>query len=439
MKGLILIYFITVVGSIVALRKPIIGLFIYVGFAVLRPQFIWGFAGDFGGISLYVGIATLIGWVFSGFGSKKVGPGKSIVIALVISAVWAALSSTQAVDSDAAYATLMPMMKFVVPFLIGVTLIDTEQRSRQLLWIIVIAMGYVGFEMNLEYWRGFNIAGEGFGGMDNNCFGVALVTTIGPAIALGLGAKTWIERGLAAACAALILHTTLLTFSRGAMVGLLAVGATAFIIMPKRPKYLATLAVVGLIALRLTGPQLMARYASTVANEESRDDSAESRVALWTDCLKLTLENPVFGIGPANFPVVAESLGWTRGKQAHSVWMQQAAETGIPGVLSLLVFFGIAIFKLWPIARMKLTDETRGQIAIASGLVMSIVGFAVAGQFVSLAGLEIPYYTTMIGVVLLRQRAAATPTPKPAAPAVAQRGPTYAPARPQFAMRQPWR
>ena len=157
------------------------------------------------------------------------------MIALIISSVWAALSATQAVDSNAAYATLMPMMKFVVPFIIGVTLIDTEQRSRQLLWIIVIAMGYVGFEMNLEYWRGFNIAGEGFGGMDNNCFGVALVSTIGPAIALGLGAKGWIERGVAGACAALILHTTLLTFSRGAMVGLLAVGATAFIIMPKRP------------------------------------------------------------------------------------------------------------------------------------------------------------------------------------------------------------
>lgn len=439
MKGLILIYFITVVGSIVALRKPIIGLFIYVGFAVLRPQFIWGFAGDFSGISLYVGIATLIGWVFSGFGSKKIGPGKSIVTALVISSVWAALSSTQAVDSNAAYATLMPMAKFVVPFLIGVTIIDTEQRSRQLLWIIVIAMGYVGFEMNLEYLRGFNIAGEGFGGMDNNCFGVALVSTIGPAIALGLGAKGWIERGLAAVCVALILHTTLLTFSRGAMVGLLAVGATAFIIMPKRPKYLATLAVVGLIALRLTGPQLMARYASTVANEEQRDDSAESRVQLWTDCLKLTMENPIFGVGPANFPVVAESLGWTRGKQAHSVWMQQAAETGVPGVLSLFIFFAIAVWKLWPIARMKLTDENRGQVAVASGLVMSIVGFAVAGQFVSLAGLEIPYYTTMIGVVLLKQRAAAMPTPKPVASATPTKGPTYAPARPQFAMRQPWR
>src|SRR5262249_2765913 len=157
--------------SIVALRKPIVGLFIYVGFAVLRPQFIWGFAGDFSGISLYVGIATLIGWLFSGFGSKKLGPGRSIVTALIVSTIWAVLSCAQAVDRDAAYATLTPMMKFVVPFIIGVTLIDTEQRSRQLLWIIVLAMAYVGFEMNLEYVRGFNIAAEGFGGMDNNCFG----------------------------------------------------------------------------------------------------------------------------------------------------------------------------------------------------------------------------------------------------------------------------
>ena len=44
------------------MRSPLIGLFVYVGFAVLRPQFIWGWAGDFGGISLYVGVATLIGW-----------------------------------------------------------------------------------------------------------------------------------------------------------------------------------------------------------------------------------------------------------------------------------------------------------------------------------------------------------------------------------------
>ena len=406
MKGLILIYAIAGLGSLGALRSPLIGLFIYVGFAVLRPQFIWGWAGDFYGISQYVGIATLIGWVLNGFGSKKVGPGKAIVVALIMFTVWMGISATQAVDRDAAYATLIPLMKFVMPFLIGITILDTEQRARGLLWVIVLSMGYVSFEMNLEYWRGYNIAGEGFGGMDNNCFGVALVATIGPALALGLGAKNWYERALAALSAVLILHTTLLTFSRGAMVGLLVVGATAFLMMPKRPKYFAVLAVAGLIALRLTGPQLMARYATTVAEGEERDGSSESRLDLWRDCLKLAIDNPIFGVGPGNFPVVAASLGWTAGKQAHSVWMQQAAETGFPGVLLLFCFFALAVVKLWPLARARLTEESRNEIAVASGLIMSIVGFAVAGQFVSLGGLEIPYYAAMIGVVLLKQHQA---------------------------------
>jgi putative inorganic carbon (hco3(-)) transporter len=430
MKGLILIYAIAGFGSMGALWSPVIGLFIYVGFAVLRPQFIWGWAGDFSGISFYVGIATLIGWVLNGFGSKKIGPGKSIVAMLVLFAAWTALSATQAVDTEVAYATLEPMMKFVIPFLIGVTLIDSEQRSRAMMWMIVLTMAYVSFEMNLEYLRGFNIAGEGFGGMDNNCFGVALVSVIGPALALGLGAKNWYERGLATVSGLLILHTTLLTFSRGAMVGLLAVGTTAFIMMPKRPKHLAVLVLVALIALRLTGPQLMARYATVTADAEERDGSAESRVDLWRDCLKLTVENPIFGIGPGNFPVVAESLGWTRGKQAHSVWMQQAAETGVPGVLALLLFFGFALIKLWPISRQRVTDENRSRTVVASGLIMSIVGFAVAGQFVSLGGLEIPYYMTMIGVVLLKQQTAIVTVAVAARPSALARNPPGSPLRP---------
>jgi probable O-glycosylation ligase (exosortase A-associated) len=421
LKGLILIYAIALLGSVGALRAPVIGLFVYVGLSVLRPQFIFGFAGDFSGISFYVGIATLTGWVLNGFGSKKIGPGKSIVGLLIAFAAWMAISATQAVDKDVAYATLEPLMKFVMPFLIGVTVIDSEKQSRQMLWVLVGAMGYVSFEMNLEYLRGFNIAGEGFGGMDNNCFGVALVSTIGPAIALGLGAKTWLERGIATVCVLLILHTTLLTFSRGAMVGLLAVGATIFIMMPKRPKHIAVLVGVCLIAVRLTGPQLMARYATVTADAEERDGSAESRLELWRDCIKLTIDNPLFGVGPANFPVVAQSLGWTRGKQAHSVWMQQAAETGVPGVLTLFLFFTTALVKLWPIARQPLTEESRGRIAVASGLITSLVGFGVAGQFVSLGGLEIPYYMTMIGVVLIRQQAE-SPTLRVPATATARVG-----------------
>jgi len=411
-KGLIFIYAITAIGAIVALKKPTIGLFVYVGFAVLRPQFLWGFAGSFEGISQLVGIATLIGWAFQTFGSFRFGKGWPVVGLLVVYSIWAVLSSSTAVDPEVSYSELPSMAKWVMPFIIGATLIRTNKESRQLFWIIVLAQAYVAFNMNWEYWRhGYNNAGEGFGGMDNNCYGVSLVTTLGPAFVLAVGTKRWWERGLAVISAALILHTTLLTFSRGALVGLLSVAVVTFVIMPKRPKHLAALVIVGLIAVRLTGPQLMARYATTVAEDDQRDASAESRVDLWRDCWKVALDKPILGIGPGNFKVIAASLGWSAGKQAHSTWMQTMAEMGFPGVGFLFLFFVVAALKLWPVARAKVTDENRHQVILASGIITSIVGFAVSGQFVSLAGLEIPYYVTMIGVSLLRQ---VTPPEKPA-------------------------
>jgi probable O-glycosylation ligase (exosortase A-associated) len=432
-KGLILIYLIAASGTVGAIFNPVIGLFVYVGFAVLRPQFIWGFAGDFSGISLYVGIATLVGWAFRGFGTFQLGRGKSIVISLALFALWAAISATQAVDREVAYNEMMPMLKYVVPFLIGVTLLNTEQLSRGMFWVIVGCQGWVGLEMNQTYlMKGYNVAGDGFGGMDNNCFGVALVSTIGPAVALALGAKKWYEKAFAIAAVLLILHTTLLTFSRGALVGLALVGLTAFIIMPKRPKHIGALVLIVLIAARLTGPQLMARYATIAVEEEDRDASAESRLDLWKDCLKVMWQNPVFGVGPGNFRVVAADLGWSPGKQAHSTWMQTAAENGAPGVALLLCFFLLTLVKVWPLARQKQTEENRYQVVMASGIVMCLVGFIVTGQFVSLGGLEIPYYVAMIGVILLKTQPASAPAVAEAAPrpAMPERSGSLAMARP---------
>src|SRR3954470_17939119 len=103
MKGLILVYAIATFGSVGALASPIIGLFVYVGFAVLRPQFIWGFAGNFEGISFYVGVATLIGWLAHGCGSLKLGSGRSIVMAMVAFVVLFLLSAIQAFNTTVAY------------------------------------------------------------------------------------------------------------------------------------------------------------------------------------------------------------------------------------------------------------------------------------------------------------------------------------------------
>jgi O-antigen ligase len=262
--------------------------------------------------------------------------------------------------------------------------------------------------------------------MDNNCLGVSLVTVIGPAIALALTNADWRLRALAGASTALILHATLLTFSRGAMVGLLGVGLTAFFILPKRPTYIGAMVLVALLAVRYTGPELAARYATAFLSSEEGGDEGEGRIDLWKDCLKAMASRPLLGVGPHNWRVVAASYGWTEGKSAHSVWMETAAELGAPGVLALLTFFAWGVLRLWPLARAKITPETRYQVAAAAGIVMGIAGFAIAGQFVSLAGLEVPYYLTMVGVAMIKMKA------QPAAAAKVPRSIVAPPTRPRL-------
>jgi O-antigen ligase len=420
MKGLILTYLIAAVGSIGALRYPLIGLYVFAGFAILRPQTLFGFAGDIKYISLVVGGALLLGWAFKGFGSWRMGRAKPVLTAFLLFFTWFVLSACQALDKTGSFLAVQDYAKLALPFLAGITLMQDEKDARPLLWTIVLAQGYVGFEMNLSYlFKGYNFAQEGFGGMDNNFFGVSLVTVMGPALMLTLTSKTWYARALAGASTVLILHTTLLTFSRGAMLGLLAVILTAAVMLPKRPKYVGAMLLTVLLAGRLVGPQLAARYSSVFVSEEERDGSSESRLDLWRDCLKVVAAQPVFGIGPWNWAFVAESYGWTANKSAHSVWMETAAEVGIPGVTFLLLFFGLAAARLWPIAREKLTEANRSEVGIAAGIVLSIAGFAVAGQFVSVRALEVPYFVTLAGMPLLRNRAVKAAT-VPAAVVVAR-------------------
>lgn len=95
---------------------------------------------------------------------------------------------------------------------------------------------------------------------------------------------------------------------------------------------LATLALT--VALGLTADRLgRVPGLSTAATHLT-----ERRVQLWHDALSLTREHPVIGVGPGEFPVrspTARQDADTR--QAHSLPLQTAAETGLAGGLAVLV------------------------------------------------------------------------------------------------------
>jgi O-antigen ligase len=425
MKGIIFTYALTAFGTFGGLRSPLIGLAVYICFATLRPQYMWGWDHRFWRISWIVAIAMLASWAMRGFGSWQFERGRGVVAAYLFYAFWAVVCALQAANLDVGWNFVDNLSKVVLPFLVGATLLRSHEWVRRMFWVILLSGAYPAYHLNLVYVQGVNEAQKyGYGGMDNNSIAIALVTVLGPALAVAL---YWPNRRIrlgATIASAMILHAVLLTFSRGGMVGLLALGITLLLIIRKHPKYLALAIVFVLLAVRLTGPELMARYESAFAPETELDASAASRYQLWRDCLSVAMSNPLFGVGPDHWPLIAHEFGWPRFKEAHSIWAQGAAELGFPGVLALFLFFAIAIVRLWPVARSRGQEPAeRERAAMATGLILGTVGYSVSAHFVSLEGLEVPYYAVMTGVGLLASLPAPASVLAPAAaPAQAAAG-----------------
>jgi O-antigen ligase len=277
----------------------------------------------------------------------------------------------------------------------------------------------VCLELNLEYLNGNNrVAVMGFGGLDNNAYGINLLATLGAAVVLPLTGRNMIERVGGTAAALLILHTILLTFSRGAFIGLMAAGVAAFIFMPKSPRNLAVLTLAVLLSIRLIGPELAARYGTSFLERGELDYAASSRLDLWERMFEVALTNPVFGVGPDNWPLVAHEYGFPPGKHGHSLWVQTLVELGFPGVLALAAIYLTAIAQLWGFSIKHRKIDQRAAL-VAAGLIISLVAYVVSAQFVTLQRLEVPFYLVMAGIMLMNRKdspvAAAVPVTRPVA------------------------
>jgi O-antigen ligase len=295
------------------------------------------------------------------------------------------------------------LAKIVLPFLVGITTIDSVAKLKALIWVIVLSHGFLAFELNLAYYNGTYLQiSSGFAAMDNNCMGIAMDTCIALAFFLGLYSEGWLQRGLLFVLAILMAHVILFSMSRGGMLGLIITGAVSFYLLPKRPiYYLAALAGL-LIVLRLAGPEVQERFISTFADQQQRDASADSRVRLWSNCLDCMKQSPIVGIGPRHFPLVAPRYGWPSGKEAHTLWLQLGAEMGVIGLGLLGSFYLLCTKRLLPLLHEgdQHSDPWLGRLACM--VIASLAGFIVASQFVSLIGLEVPYYVALVGAGTLK-------------------------------------
>src|SRR6266481_2235925 len=131
MKGLIFTYALAYGGAATSLFRPLIGLYIYVLFAIIKPESLWPWSVPQGGqFSRIIAIALLLGWVISGCGDWRLGSARPIVFAFVGFWCWAIVCALFAPDWDRSWYFIESIAKILIPFCVGVTLLKTIDDIR---------------------------------------------------------------------------------------------------------------------------------------------------------------------------------------------------------------------------------------------------------------------------------------------------------------------
>jgi len=402
MKGQIYTYVLTFLGAPIALFYPLIGLFIYINFAIVQPASMWYWVSMPPHHAKIVAIAMLVGWAMKGLGDWGLGRSTAVVLSLIGFLGWAVVGWAFCSNPPLAQNFLISMVKIILPFMVGMTLINTTGRLKGLVWTLVLSQGYVAYELNLSYYAGVNrLTFEGFGGMDNNYVAVAMVAGTGLAFFLGLSERRIWLKPLAFLAAVLMAHAVMFSFSRGGMLALIVTGVVAFLLISKKPMHVIAFILAVLIGLRLAGPQVRERFSSVFVDPEERDASATSRLESWKACWTVMKKEPVLGVGPNHWRSESRRYGLPN-IEAHSLWMQTGAEMGFPGLALLLAFYGFCVVRLYPLTRRGSPVSDPWLRDAARAVIASLVGFGVAASFVSISGLELSYYVVLVGALVLK-------------------------------------
>lgn len=179
--------------------------------------------------------------------------------------------------------------------------------------------------------------------MDNpNMLGQFFILSIPLTGALLLGAKTWGRRVIWTCCAGLQVICMLLTFSRGAWLGLLCAGLLFFLFLAPRILFLAPVA---LVALYFILPASVVERFTSIG--DLSDASTSYRVYIWLGTLDMLEDYWISGVGAGdaafNLVYPAYSYSGIVAPHSHNLFLQIVCDGGV----FLLLIFCLMLFQFF--------------------------------------------------------------------------------------------
>jgi O-antigen ligase len=260
---------------------------------------------------------------------------------------------------------------------------------------------------------------QGNGVYDANDIGTIVVMTL-PLVILAAQLAKGFRRVVWIAGLVLIAETIVLSGSRGAFIGLLALGIALLLFLPgvsvvKRLVYLGGIT----IALTLFAPEGYWESMKNIILNPTADynwDAGQGRRQIAKRGIGYMFDHPIFGLGIHNFGMqegmlsdyAKETLASGHGVRwsaPHNSWVEAGAETGIPG---LILWGSLVVGSVVPLIRLRrrmpkawatsgTTDQRFAYLATLY-VPIAVVGFVISATFVSFAWSDQSYVIPAIAM-----------------------------------------
>ncbi|MCI0546162.1 MAG: putative O-glycosylation ligase, exosortase A system-associated [Candidatus Rokubacteria bacterium] len=394
------------------LARPWIGILAWSWIGFMNPhRLTWSFAYSMP-FAQMVAIATTVGVVF-----MKDRPRMPFSRELwFLGLLWATFAYTTifAYYPQAAWDQLIKVSKIFLFTFLTVYLMQDAGKVRWLLWVIAISFGFYGFKggifaiMTGGRFHVLGPPGSFFGG--NTEVGLVLTMTLPILIYLRrTESERWVRHGLLAVFF-LSIVAILITYSRGALLGLAIVLAVLF--LRARSKVVAIILVgIGLPLAMSSLPDQWFGRMETIQTYE-RDRSAMGRIEAWRVATEIANDHPFVGGGFRTFTTqIFRLYGFEQGRDAHSIYFQILGEHGYLGLALFLLLIGSTLLSLRRLARRTFDDDPakRWIPECAQMIEASILAYLIAGAFLSMSYFD--YFYTLVAITVLLKVLAARPAP----------------------------
>jgi len=355
-----------------ALVAPLAGVLLYVLVYHMNPEFQWwGESVRALGLrtSLTVVVATVIGLALRR--PRFNGGGRQFPLPMVLALALVTLALTSMAwgygVSERGLFMGEKIIKVMIFVLIMIRCVREPLHYHLVVGAWLCGALYIGYQAfgNVGAYSGGRLD-RGLGGPDfaeSSGLALHLVATLPFVGAMFFMARRWWTRGLVLIIGALTVNTIVMTRTRNALVGLLAMSLAGAMSLPRgyRVKGLLAIALGTALATQLADPGWWNR-AATIAHYQ-HDPSATGRLAYRRAALAMVADYPL-GIGLGNFhEVVKEYVPDLQIiRAAHSTYFACLAELGYLGLLLLGSLLALTLWRLGRIRR--LSDQWQSDLPL---------------------------------------------------------------------------